>query len=89
MAICGLLSYNFYFEASIEDVDKAISDGLDSRKVDQKFRKVNENFEACKKLVFENFSDKTDEEQSDAFEEMHRIEDKLTKIKIKVYRYKS
>ena len=59
------------------------------KKLEEKFQKMNSNFEEYKKCIFENIKEFTDEEQSKAFIEFSKIEDRVTKIKIRIHRKKS
>ena len=59
------------------------------KKLEEKFQKMNTNFEEYKKCIFENIKEFTDEEQSKAFIEFSKIEDRVTKIKIRIHRKKS
>ena len=77
------------FEESIENIEKAISRGVNPTKIEIKFEKMMEIFEEYKKVIFENFSEGTDEEQSNAFAESAEITDQVTKIKIRIYRRNS
>ena len=77
------------FNESIEDIEKAISRGVNAAKVEVKFQKMMEIFEEYKKVIFENFSEGSDEDQSNAFAESAEITDQVTKIKIRIYRRNS
>ena len=77
------------FNESIEDIEKAISRGVRAEKVEIKFQKMMEIFEEYKKVIFENFSEGSDEDQSNAFAESAEITDQVTKIKIRIYRRNS
>ena len=59
------------------------------KKLEEKFQKMNINFEEYKKCIFENIKESSDEEQSKAFVEASKIEDRVTKIKIRIYRKNS
>ena len=76
------------FDNSIEDIEAAISSGVDPTKVDAKFEKFNVVFGDYMKAIFENFDEASDQDQSHAFKESARIGDQVTKLKMKIYKYK-
>ena len=57
--------------------------------MDEKFQKMNVILDEYRKVIFENFNDGSDEDQSKAFKESAQIGDKVTKISIKIHRYKA
>ena len=56
--------------------------------IDEAFVKYNAKYEEYKKVLFDKFSDLPDEEQANTYVESSKISDQVTKLKIKIYRYK-
>ena len=76
------------FNDAYDNVESAMKAKKPKKKVDPLMIKLNLAFEEYKKVMFEGFSDMNDEEQQVAFQESTQITDKMTKLKIKVHRYK-
>ena len=64
------------------------SRGSSPKIVDKKFEKMNVIFEEYRNFIFEDVNEGPEEDQASAFAEGFQIADRVTKIKIKIYRYK-
>ena len=72
---------------SIRNIENAMSNTSDEVLNDM-MEKIDGDFEEYKKIVFDGFSEKTLEEQNRAMLESGKISDRVTKLKIRIHRFK-
>ena len=83
--ITQLIMPKYYFFFSFY---RGLENEDDPDDIDEAFVKYNEKYEEYKKILFDKFSDLPDEEQANTYVESSKISDQVTKLKIKIYRYK-
>ena len=72
---------------SIRNIENTMSNTTDED-LDDMMEKMDGDFEEYKQFIFDGFSEKTLEEQNKAMLESGKISDRVTKLKIRIHRFK-
>ena len=84
----GNIAKSQTFEEYIKTIETAISNGVGMDELDEMTANLNDLFEEKKKKIMEGFKEMSDEDKDKAMMKSSAQMEKMTKIKMKIYRYK-